>query len=290
MEFICNICPRDCKAIRNEHQGFGLCKMPSNVKIANYSLHKWEEPCISGTNGSGTIFFSGCNLHCVYCQNYDISTKNNGKIISKQELVNIMNELIRKGAHNINFVNPTHYTYIIREILLENKFSVPIIYNCSGYEKLDTIKSLDGLIDVYLPDLKYFDSNISLKYSKCSDYFEIATQAILEMYRQTGDCVYDENGIIKKGTIIRHLILPNNTKNTIQILNWCKENIPGTIPISIMSQYIPMGNLEEFQEINRKINKIEYNKILKFVYENNIENGYLQDLSSAKKTYIPDFK
>lgn len=289
MKFICNICPRNCSAIRNEEKGFGICKMPFNIKISNYSLHKWEEPCISGKNGSGTIFFSGCNLHCVYCQNYKISTQNIGRIISKEELINIMNELIKNGAHNINFVNPTHYACIIREILIENKFDVPIIYNCSGYEKLETIKSLNGLIDVYLPDLKYINKEISSKYSNCPDYFNVAKQAILEMCRQTGNCVYDENGMIKKGTIIRHLILPNNTKNTIEILKWCKENVPNTIPISIMSQYIPMGDLEKFPELKRKLNKIEYNKVLRFIYENNIENGYIQDLSSAKEKYIPNF-
>lgn len=289
MEVRCNICPRKCNALRNQEKGLGVCEMPISIKLASYSLHKWEEPCISGVNGSGTIFFSGCNLHCVYCQNYKISTLNNGKIISKEELVSIMNELIEKGAHNINFVNPTHYTHIIREVLIENRFNVPIIYNCSGYEEINTIKSLEGLIDVYLPDLKYFDNTLSKKYSNCNDYFEIASKTILEMIRQTKDCIYDENGMIQKGTIIRHLVLPNNTNNTIKILKWCKENIPSSIPISVMSQYIPTGDLTNYPEINRRINKIEYNKVLKYIYDNDILNGYVQDLSSAKKIYIPDF-
>jgi len=285
----CKICPRECNCIRDNEKGMGFCKMPSLPKISRYSIHMWEEPCISGTNGSGTIFFSGCTLKCVYCQNYDISHDNIGKIISKQELVNVFYELIEKGAHNINLVNPTHYVHIIKEILTENKFNVPIIYNSSGYEKVETLKELEGLIDVYLPDLKYYFEDISIKYSNAPNYFKIATKAILEMCRQVKNNIYDENGLIQKGVIVRHLILPNNTKNSIEVLQWCKDNLPKWAEISVMSQYVPVGKTNEFNEINRKINKIEYNKIEKYVLEN-IENGYVQDISSASNTFIPNFK
>lgn len=289
MEIFCNICPRKCNKIRNEDIGQGICKMPYLPVISNYSLHKWEEPCISGTNGSGTIFFAGCNLHCMYCQNYKISHDNIGKKISEKELVNIMYELIDSGAHNINLVNPTHYTHILKNVLSNNKFDVPIIYNSSGYDDIDSLKSLEGLIDIYLPDLKYSNLELGIKYSKCGNYFEIATKAIKEMYRQVGSNIYNSEGLIQKGLIVRHLILPNNTNNTIEILKWCKDNLSQDILISIMAQYIPMGKLEEHQEINRKINKIEYNKVVKYMFDNNIDNGYIQDLTSAKQIYIPDF-
>lgn len=284
----CNLCPRHCNCIRDEKKGMGFCKMPSLPKISKYSLHMWEEPCISGENGSGTIFFTGCNLKCVYCQNYDISHDNIGKVITKEELVNIFYKLIDKGAHNINLVNPTHYIHIIKEILTENIFNVPIVYNSSGYENIESLKELDGLIDVYLPDLKYFNEELSIKYSNAPNYFDIATNSVLEMVRQVKENKYDSNGIMQKGVIVRHLVLPNNTKNTIEILNWCRDNLPKWVEISVMSQYIPAGQANNFKKINRKINKIEYRKIEKYVLEN-IENGFVQDLSSANKSFIPNF-
>lgn len=289
MDYLCNFCPRNCNVIRDNEVGRGYCKMPALPKISKYGLHMWEEPCISGTKGSGTIFFTGCNLKCVYCQNFNISHKNIGKVITKQQLVNIFYELIDNGAHNINLVNPTHYVHIIKDILKENSFNVPIIYNSSGYEKKEVINELNGLIDVYLPDIKYFDDHLAIKYSNAPNYFEIATNAILEMVSQFNKNLYDDNGNIQKGVIVRHLILPNNTNNTLNILKWCRDNLPQWVNISIMSQYVPMGNANDYKELNRKINKIEYNKIEKYVLSN-IENGYLQDLNSASKIFIPNFE
>ena len=204
-------------------------------------------------------------------------------------ILKILSSLSIKLAHNINLVNPTHYIHIIKEILTENKFKVPIVYNSSGYESVESLKQLDGLIDIYLPDLKYFNEELSIKYSNAPNYFNIATKAILEMCKQVKDNIFDSNDIMQKGIIVRHLVLPNNTKNTIEILNWCKNNLPNWVNISIMSQYVPVGDANKFEEINRKINKIEYRKIEKYVLEN-IENGYLQDLSSANKDFIPNFK
>ncbi len=295
MEFLCNICPRKCNEVRTVDKGNGICRMPVLPKISRYSLHLWEEPCISGTNGSGTIFFTGCNLQCVYCQNYKITSgnlDNVGQIKTKQDIINMCYELIEKGAHNINFVTPTHYSYIVKQVLDEHKkdFKVPIVYNTGGYEDIEQIKKLEGLIDVYLPDLKYASDDIAIKYSKAPNYFDIATKNIFEMYKQVGACEFDNNGIIKKGVIVRHLILPNNVKNTIKVLQWCKKNLPKDILISVMAQYIPMGNLENTPELQRKINKVEYNRVVKFMLENNIENGYIQELSSASIKYVPDFK
>lgn len=294
MEYLCNICPRKCNKIRTENKGNGMCKMPYLVKISRYGLHLWEEPCISGKNGSGTIFFTGCNLQCVYCQNYKITRgnlENVGKYMTKEEIVQICYELIEKGAHNISFVTPTHYSYIVSEILQEHKkdFNVPIVYNTSGYEDIEQIKQLDGLVDVYLPDLKYANNNIAIKYSNAKNYFEIATNNILKMYEQVGKCEFDCNGMMTKGVIVRHLILPNNVSNTLDVLKWCKDKLPKDVLISVMAQYIPTGNIENIPELQRKINKVEYNRVLKYMMDNNIDNGYIQERSSASKEYVPEF-
>ena len=200
-------------------------------------------------------------------------------------------ELIAKGAHNINFVTPTHYIYIVKEFLekYKDKIPVPIVYNTSGYEDLENLKQLKGLIDVYLPDLKYFSKDISTKYSKAPNYFEIVSENILEMYNQVGNCEFDGDGILQKGVIVRHLILPNNVKNTIDVLNWCKNNLPKNILISVMSQYTPVGEIEGYPELQRKINKVEYKRVLSYMIDNDIDNGYIQELSSASTKYIPDF-
>lgn len=295
MEYVCNICPRKCNKIRTLTNGNGICKMPYEAKISRYGLHMWEEPCVSGKNGSGTIFFTGCNLQCVYCQNYKITRGNLegiGETKTKEDIVNMCYDLIEKGAHNINFVTPTHYSYIVKEILKEHKskFNVPIVYNTSGYEDVKQIRELDGLVDVYLPDFKYANKDISAKYSKAPNYFEVVTQNILEMYNQVGECEFDNEVMITKGVIVRHLILPNNIKNTISVLQWCKDNLPTDVMISVMAQYIPVGDIQEYPELQRKINKIEYNRVLNYIIENNIENGYIQELSSASIKYIPDFK
>lgn len=289
----CNICPKKCNVIRSNScipgKGEGFCKMGTLPVIARAELYKWEEPCISGENGSGTIFFSGCNLKCVFCQNYKISTENYGKEISIEQLCNLYSKLISQGAHNINLVNPTHFIKSISESL-KNKLSVPIVYNSSGYEDVESLKTLENKIQIYLPDLKYSDNNISTKYSKVKDYFDIAINAIMEMYRQVGNYKIDNNGILKKGVIVRHLILPNNIDNTFKIIDWINDNFEcGTILFSLMSQYVPCGDSHNYAEINRKLSKKEYLKVEQYLFDSGFEDGYIQELDAAKYNYIPEF-
>ena len=287
----CTICPNNCNVNRNK-KNTGKCMADNNVKIALSSLHFFEEPCISGTNGSGTIFFSHCNLNCIYCQNYKISQDNKGKIISVKELANIMINLQNKNAHNINLVTPTIYAYQIIEaikIAKENGLKIPIIYNTNSYENIDTIKALNRYIDVYLPDLKYYDNNLGLKYSKIKNYFDYASKSIKEMINQVGNPKFDENGIIKKGVIIRHLILPNHIINSKNILKWIKDNLGEDTYISIMAQYFPTYNAKKDQLLNRKLTNKEYKEIENYLYLLNLKNGYLQDLGSCEETYVPNF-
>ncbi len=286
----CNICPRNCNAIRSgENKKYGFCGMPENPVIAKVSLHEWEEPCISGRNGSGTIFFSGCTLKCVFCQNYEISTKGYGREISVERLTEIFKELEDKNAENINLVNPTHFSKAIIEALNIYKPKIPVVYNCSGYEKVETLKKFEGLIDIYLTDLKYFDGNVSKKYSCAEDYFEVSEKAVKEMLRQQSENIFDENNMMKKGVIIRHLVLPGNLTQTEKILKWIKNSLPEGTLISLMSQYVPFGEAEKYKEINRKITRREYNKALDMLEELKLENGFVQELSSSSKNYIPDF-
>ena len=263
--------------------------MPAEPVIARAALHMWEEPCISGTNGSGAIFFSGCSLKCVYCQNYKLSHDNFGARVTAENLLKIFDSLIRQGAHNINLVNPTHFAPVIAEALKKYHSKVPVVYNTGGYETVETLKTLEGLIDVYLPDLKYIDGKTSMKYSKADDYFEYASKAILEMSRQVGVPVLDENGIIRKGLIVRHLILPQNINQSLRILDWIKENLPKGTFVSIMSQYTPCGKADEFPELGRRITKREYDKVADRLWALGLTDGYMQELSSAKEEYIPDF-
>lgn len=289
MENICTLCPHKCGVDRS--LSIGRCKAGDKVEIGGYSLHKFEEPCISGENGSGTVFFSKCNLNCVFCQNYEISNLGNGKQIEVEELANIFIEQQKNNAENINLVTPTIYTNQIIEALkiAKNKgLEIPVIYNSNGYENVETLKRLEGLIDVYLPDLKYYYDETALKYSKISNYFNIATQAILEMYRQVGAPKLDDRGMIKKGLIIRHLVLPNNIENSKQILKWLKDNIDENVYISVMTQYFPTYMAKQYPEINRKITKEEYEEIENYIYEIDIKNGYMQDYSEEnEETYVP---
>ena len=237
----CTICPHNCKINRNNGQ-IGRCRIGDKVKIALASVHNYEEPCISGKNGSGTIFFSNCNLSCIYCQNYKISQLGKGYELSVEELANIMLKQQEKGVNNINLVTPTMYVYqIIEAIKIARKrgLKIPIIYNTNGYENVKTIQDLNGYVDIYLPDLKYYSNEISKKYSKIDNYFKYATEAIKEMYKQVGSPIFDENGIIKKGLIIRHLVLPNHLQNSKHILKWIKENMPEDTYVSVMAQYFP---------------------------------------------------
>ena len=285
---ICNACPRKCNVERNIGEfSRGFCKMPYNAVLARASLHLWEEPVISGKRGSGAIFFSGCNLRCVFCQNYEISHENFGKQVSKSEFIDIVKNLENQGAHTINLVNPTHFVPFIKEVFSEYKPSVPVVYNTGGYDDVESIRSLQGLIDVYLPDLKYFDSDVSKKYSNAENYFEKASKAVLEMQRQVGKSVI-KDGIMQKGIIIRHLVLPKNTDQSIKILRWIKDNLPIDTYISLMSQYVPYVKTE-YKELNRRIVTAEYQKVIDEFERLGFENGFMQERSSAQTDFIPKF-
>lgn len=288
----CTLCPHMCKVNRNNGE-IGRCKSSSNVKIALASLHYFEEPCISGKNGSGTVFFSNCNLSCVFCQNYKISQLGLGHEITTHELANIFLEQQKNNAENINLVTPTMYVPQIIEaikIAKENGLKIPIIYNSNGYENVETIKLLKGFIDVYLPDLKYFDNDLAKKYSGISNYFENASKAILEMYFQVGLPVFDKNGMIKKGIIIRHLVLPNHIGNSKKVLLWIKENLPQDIYVSLMAQYFPTYKAKNIEDLNRKLSKEEFEEIKKYLEKLNIHNGYFQELGEHEEEYVPDFE
>ena len=287
----CTLCPHNCKINRLEGKK-GRCKCDNTLKIALASLHMFEEPCISGTNGSGTVFFTNCNLNCIYCQNYEISQGGKGKEITIQTLADIFIKQQEKGAHNINLVTPTMYVYQIIEaikIARKNGLKIPIIYNSNGYENIETIKMLNGYIDVYLPDLKYYTNELSKKYSNVDNYFEVATNAIKEMYSQAGNAVFDDNAIIQKGVIIRHLVLPNHIQNTKNILKWINENMPKDIYVSVMAQYFPTYKAKNDSLINRKLNKKEYKEVLNYLYSLDLQNGYIQELGSHEEEYVPNF-
>ena len=284
----CNLCPRECGADR--YTGTGFCGCGANIRAAKAYLHMWVEPCISGTRGSGTVFFSGCNLKCCFCQNYKISHENHGKSITESRLAEIFLELQRQGAHNINLVSPTPYVLQIISALdmCRGKLNIPIIYNTGGYEKVETIKLLGGYVDVYLPDFKYFDNALGKKYSGADNYFETVTAALKEMYRQTGSCCI-EDGIIRRGTVIRHLALPSHRDDSVRILKWIAENLPRDgVLVSLMSQYTPFYKSAEHKEISRRISTFEYNYVLDKAVSLGLK-GFMQERSSAKEEYTPDF-
>ena len=286
----CQICPHKCNVNRENGQ-IGRCKCNDKIKIALVATHEYEEPCISGKNGSGTVFFSNCNLNCMYCQNYEISQLGKGREITIEELADIFIKQQAKGVNNINLVTPTMYAYqIIEAIKIARKsgLNLPIIFNTNGYERVETIKALDGYIDVYLPDLKYYSDTLSKKYSNVDKYFEVATKAIKEMYRQVGQATFNEKGIIQKGVIIRHLILPNHLQNTKHILKWIKENL-GDIYVSIMAQYFPTYKAKGDSLIGRKLTKKEYKEIENFLYTLELQNGYIQELGEHEEEYVPEW-
>lgn len=287
----CKLCPFECGV--NRLAGIkGRCNCDDKLKIALASLHYFEEPCISGKNGSGTVFFTNCNMKCKYCQNYEISQLGYGKEITVEHLAQIFINQQEKGANNINLVTPTSYVYQIIEALdiaKKNGLTIPVIYNTNGYEKKETIKLLNGYIDVYLPDLKYYSDDLALKYSGVKNYFKTATEAIKEMYNQVGTPVFDQNGIIKKGVIIRHLVLPNYILNTKHILKWLKENMPQDIYISVMAQYFPTYKAKDNQFINRKLTLKEYKHVEDYLYLLDFENGYMQELGKHEEEYVPKF-
>lgn len=286
----CNICPRKCNAERLPlaENGEGFCGLGGAPRIARAALHFWEEPPISGENGSGTVFFSGCNLGCIFCQNKKISRGRFGKTVTPERLREIYEELINKGAHNINLVTPTHFADAVLASL-EPKLAVPVVYNCGGYESVETLKRFEGKIQIYLPDMKYSDNVLAKKYSAAPDYFETAKAAVKEMHRQTGKYDIGDDGIMKKGVIIRHLILPGQLENTKKVIDWVKnEFAPGEVLFSLMSQFTPVEGCNT-DELYRRLTKDEYSEIADYLFESGIEDGFMQELSSAKKEYIPPF-
>ena len=284
----CSLCPRKCGAERTEYENVnGFCQSPELPKVARAALHMWEEPCISGKNGSGTVFFSGCSLGCVFCQNDEISHKNHGKVITVERLAEISKELEQMGAETINLVNPTHYVLAIEKAFQIYKPNIPVVYNSGGYESEATLNIADRFTDIYLLDLKYLSTDRAEKYSKAADYPEVATKAIKRCAEKYSN-VFDGNGMMKRGLIIRHLILPLGTNEAIKVLNWVEGNAPNAA-FSLMSQYTPCGNLEGFPEINRKLTPREHNKVLDAASYSNIETIYTQELTSGDKQFIPPF-
>ena len=284
--FSCNLCPRRCGAVRTDTGG-GFCGMPALPVVARAALHFWEEPCISGKRGSGAVFFSGCNLQCVFCQNRSISHGKYGKAVSIPRLREIFRELAEQGAHNINLVTPTHFTPAIREAL-EVSPGVPVVWNSGGYELPETLRTLEGAVQVYLPDLKYADNALAARYSGAADYFETAAAAIREMFRQVGRCEFDNDGILQHGVVIRHLLLPGALENTKAVLDWIAENFaPGEVLVSLMSQYTPQPGAEGL--LRRRITGGEYRAARAYMENLGLTDGYYQDSSSAREEYTPPF-
>lgn len=287
--YSCTLCPRRCRTDRSQNVGY--CGGGMLPKVAKAYLHMWEEPCISGTNGSGTVFFSGCNLKCCFCQNYKISAEGFGKEVSVEKLSEIFLRLQKKGAHNINLVTATHYVPQIVEALklCGKELTIPIVYNCGGYELTETIDLLKNHVSIFIPDLKYFDSGLSMKYSSAEDYCEYAVKAIAHMIDMVGKPVIDDNGIMKSGVIIRHLVLPSHRRDSERLLNNLAELFPkDSFMLSLMSQYTPFYKSCEHKEINRRISTYEYQKTVDLAYELGF-NGFMQERSSAKEEYTPDF-
>ncbi|MBQ3761141.1 MAG: radical SAM protein [Clostridia bacterium] len=284
---ICNLCPRKCGAYRDEYIGEGFCKTGTRPKLARCALHFDEEPCISGTRGSGAVFFSGCQLKCAYCQNYGISHGCFGDSVDASRLRDIFFELIAQGAHNINLVSGTHFVPGILKAL-KGGLPVPVVWNSSGYESVSTLRALAGAVDVYLPDFKYMDGALAERLSGAADYPEVAVDAIGEMLSQSGKAVFDESGLIRKGTIIRHLVLPNHLDNTKQVLRRIKWDFEDAY-LSLMAQYVPMGRAAEISDINRPLTREEYDEALETMYALGLENGYTQELSAATSAYTPEF-
>ena len=285
----CMLCPRKCGVNRYKEKGF--CGATNKVKVAYYSLHMWEEPIISGDNGSGTIFFSNCNLRCLYCQNKKISIDGYGKYITNKRLGEIMLELQSKGAHNINLVTPTHYVPQIVSVLhkiKDKELKIPVVYNTSSYESVGTIIACRNLVDIYLADLRYFDDKLGEKYSLCSDYFETATMAIDEMYRQVGSCKFDENGLLTKGLVVRVLILPGHIDDSKKIINYLYKTYGDDIFISIMNQYTPINKCK-YNNLNRKVTDEEYDSVVEYALELGVKNAFVQEGEAASESFIPDF-
>ena len=284
----CNLCPRNCGV--NRHEMAGVCGAPDKIKLAYYSLHQWEEPIISGTKGSGTVFFSHCNLKCIFCQNKKISTGGYGKIISNERLKEIFLELQEKGAHNINLVTPTPFVPLIADVLQEIKgkeLRIPVVYNTSSYENVETIKIMDGLVDIYLADLKYYSNELGIKYSHCNNYFEVASKAIDEMVKQveTFEIVDD---LMRKGVIVRVLILPEHIEDSKRIIKYLYDRYHDDVIISIMNQYTPIENLK-YDNLNRKVTDEEYDEVVDYAYDLGVRMAFMQEGETQSESFIPDF-
>lgn len=286
----CEICPRKCKVNRNNGE-LGYCKASNKMKIGGYHLHIWEEPIITGKNGSGTIFFSYCNLRCAYCQNYDLSFDSIGEYITVERLSDIMLELQEMQAENVNLVTPTHYIPLIKNSIVlakEKGLKIPIVYNTSGYESVESLKTLEGLIDIYLPDFKYYDNSLG-KYSSVADYFNIASLALKEMYRQVGKPKYNKKGMLKKGVIVRHLVLPNNYQDSKKIINYLYQEYKDNIILSIMNQYT-ITKITKYPELNQKVDPKEYDNLIDYAYNLGIRKCFTQEEESQSESFIPKFK
>lgn len=290
----CTLCPRNC-AVDRENGERGVCGQTNEVKVARAALHFWEEPCISGEEGSGTVFFSGCSLHCVFCQNEEIANGTVGKVITIERLAEIFLELQEKGANNINLVTPGHFIPQIKEALVlarQNGLKLPIVYNTSSYESLEAIKSLEGFVDIYLPDFKYMSSELSAKYSHASDYAKVVKTVIHEMVRQTGKPVFkndDEEGLLKRGTVVRHLMLPGGMEDSKAVIKYLYETYGNDIYISIMSQFTPLANVSSYPELNRKVTEEEYEELVDYAIELGLEQGFIQEGDVAEESFIPSF-
>lgn len=287
----CTICPRECNVNRNEGKK-GYCRENAEVEVSRAALHMWEEPCISGEEGSGAVFFSGCAMGCVFCQNHAISDGTVGKRVSIERLAEIFLELQQQGANNINLVTPSHYVVQVIEAIKKAKESgltLPIVYNSSGYEKKETLQLLDGIIDIYLPDFKYMDEALAKRYSKASNYAKYAKEAIAEMVRQVGTPVFDERGMMRKGVIVRHLALPEAEKDSKAIIQYLYETYEDDIYISIMNQYTPLEGVKDYPEINRKLTEAEYEELVDYAIDLGVENGFIQEGETAEESFIPVF-
>lgn len=289
----CNQCPRKCNKERREGDtaSYGYCQVSVRPKVARAALHFWEEPCISGEEGSGTVFFSGCNLRCVYCQNREIAAGVRGKEISVERLAEIFLELQEKGANNINLVTPSHYYAQIKEALLlvKEKMHIPVISNTSSYESVEELKEMEGLIDIYLADFKYMSRELAEKYSHAKDYPQVAADALKEMFRQLGEPEFDERGMMKKGIIVRHLLLPGCMEDSKAVLKYLYETYGNSIFISIMNQYTPLSHVGGYPELNRRITEEEYEEVVDYAIELGIENGFIQEGETAEESFIPNF-
>lgn len=287
----CMLCPRDCHVDRTNSKK-GYCGETNELVVARASLHMWEEPCISGTKGSGTVFFSGCSLGCIFCQNHNISKGKVGKTITTERLAEIFIELQNKGAHNINLVTPGHYIpHIIEAVKLSkiHGLNIPIVYNTSGYEKVETLKLLEGIVDIYLPDLKYMDENVAQKYSNCKDYFYYTSAAIKEMSRQAGEAEFNSDGMMTKGVIVRHMMLPGYLEDSKNIVKYLYDTYGNKIYISIMNQYTPLPHVAKYPEINRKVTDEEYEKLIDYAVNIGVENGFIQEGETQLESFIPEF-